>query len=192
MSDIFSSRIQETVCQTGETDHGSYNPKKEPDRIHGLQKTKNFEKLLSEYYVHEATPEPSLKPLEDILKVSINPDNGGEPLLFPFLILEAKSEKGNENFEHMEIQTAFPVRNALKLQHDLLKMPGNTMYVPGGPLVWFVATRGEDWRVYAAFVHEEEGRPNYVSNPKRTSTFNELILISVVDPLSLGWKHHWL
>jgi hypothetical protein len=163
MSDIFSSRLQETVCQTGTTDPNSFNPKKEPDRIHGLQRTKKFERLLSETYAHDIDPQSPPKSLEDILKVSMNPDNGGEPLLFPFLVLEAKSEKGSENFEHMETQTAFPVRNALKLQYDLLKQPGNTMDVPGGPLAWFVATRGEDWRVYGAFVLEEEGRPNYVS-----------------------------
>ena len=163
MSDIFSSRLQEAVYQTGIADPNSFNPKKEPDRIHGLQRTKKFEKLLAEPYAHDiAAPSPP-KLLEDVLKISMNPDNGGEPLLFPFLVLEAKSEKGGENFEHIEIQTAFPVRNALKLQHDLLKQPGNTMDVPGGPLAWFVATRGEDWRVYGAFVYEEEGRPNYVS-----------------------------
>lgn len=35
------------------------------------------------------------------------------------------------------------------------------MDVPGGPLVWFLANKGEDWRVYAAVVYEEEGRLNY-------------------------------
>jgi len=92
----------------------------------------------------------------------MNVENGGEPLLFPFLVLEAKSEKSPENFEHMEIQTAFPIKNALQLQYDLLKAKGNRMDVPGGPLVWFLANRGEDWRVYGAVVHEEDGRPNYV------------------------------
>jgi len=78
-------------------------------------------------------------------------------------VLEAKGEKSAEGFEHMEIQTAFPIKNALQLQYDLLKTRGNTMDVPGGPLVWFLANKGEDWRVYAAIVYEEEGRPNYVS-----------------------------
>ena len=63
----------------------------------------------------------------------------------------------------MEIQTAFLIKNALQLQYDLLKTQGNTMDVPGGPLVWFLANKGEDWRVYTAVVYEEEGRPNYVS-----------------------------
>jgi hypothetical protein len=96
------------------------------------------------------------------LQLSIHPDNGGDPLLFPFLIFEAKGGMGAESFMHMEIQTAFPIKHALKLQYDLLKTRGNTMDVPGGPLVWFLANHGENWRVYAAFVYEEEDRPNYV------------------------------
>jgi hypothetical protein len=107
-----------------------------------------------------------------VINVSVNPDNGGGPLLFPFLILEAKCEKGAQSFEQMEIQTAFPIMNALRLQYDLLKTRGNTMDVPGGPLVWFSANRGEDWRVYAAFVHGEEGRPNYVSIHVHMLVFN--------------------
>lgn len=160
MSDLFSSRLQEPVCQVGVND--AQNPKKEPDRIHGLQRTSNFERLLQASYAHETNNIASRRLVEDVIEVSVNPDNGGDPLLFPFLVLEAKGEKGSENFEQMEIQTAFPIRNILKLQHDLCKTPGNTMDVPGGPLVWFFASRGEDWRVYAASVHEENGRPNYV------------------------------
>jgi hypothetical protein len=59
------------------------------------------------------------------------------------LILEAKREKDAQNFEQMEIQTGFPIKNTLKLQYDLMKTRGNTMDVPGGPLVWFFASRGE-------------------------------------------------
>lgn len=122
-----------------------------------------FEKLLEEMYSHEEPGSARRRTVEEVVQVSINPDNGGDPLLFPFLLLEAKGEKGPENFEHMEIQTSFPIKHALKLQYDLLKTPGNTMDVPGGPLTWFLANRGEDWRVYAAFVHEKDGRPDYVS-----------------------------
>ncbi|OCK85348.1 hypothetical protein K432DRAFT_439332 [Lepidopterella palustris CBS 459.81] len=164
MSELFSSRIQELVCQPGVTDSQLGNLKKYPDRIHGLQRTRNFDKLLQEPYVHDNHRGYPRRSIEDVVKVSVNPDNGGDPLLFPFLVLEAKREKGPDSFEHMEMQTAFPIKNALQLQYDLLKTRGNTMDVPGGPLVWFLASRGEDWRVYAAFVHEEEGRPNYWIN----------------------------
>jgi hypothetical protein len=163
LSELFSSRIQEAVFQPGNVNAQTSNPKKEPDRMHCLQRTVMFEKLLQELYSHEEPERSTWRPIEEVLQVSINPDNGGDPLLFPFLLLEAKGEKGPENFEHMEIQTSFPIKYALKIQYDLLKARGNTMDVPGGPLIWFLASRGEDWRVYAAFVHEEDGRPNYVS-----------------------------
>ncbi|OCL07705.1 hypothetical protein AOQ84DRAFT_294587, partial [Glonium stellatum] len=112
------------------------------------------------------------------------------PLLFPFLVLEAKGEKGTENFGHMEIQTAFPIKNALELQYNLLKTHGNTMDVPGGPLVWFLAYRGEDWRVYGAVIYEEEGRPNYYINHLWSGTITgsdeALQLVLVVDYI-LDW-----
>ncbi len=130
MGELFSSRIQEAVCQPGDNDTQTPNPKKEPDRIHGLQKTSMFEKLLQELYCHEESENSRPRRIEEILQTSINPD-GGDPLLFPFLLLEARGEKGPENFEHMEIQTSFPIKHALKLQYDLLKTRGNTMDVPG-------------------------------------------------------------
>ncbi|CZR61240.1 uncharacterized protein PAC_11136 [Phialocephala subalpina] len=188
MSDLFSSRLEEPVCQAGAND--AQNPKKEPDRIHGLQRTSNFERLLQQSYAHETNSRASPRSVEDVVKVSVNPDNGGDPLLFPFLVLEAKGEKAGENFEQMEIQTAFPIRNILKLQYDLLKTPGNTMDVPGGPLVWFFASRGEDWRVYAASVHEENGLPNYWINylwgGSVTGRDEALQLILIVDYI-LDW-----
>jgi hypothetical protein len=163
LSELFSSRIQETVYELGETEPQSYNPRKQPDRIHGLQRTTNFKNLLQEPYAHDDPQQQPPRLIEDVITTSMNLENGGDPLLFPFLVLEAKGEKGPQNFEHMEIQTAFPIKNALKLQYDLLKTRGNSMDVPGGPLVWFLASRGEDWRVYGATVYEEEGKPHYVS-----------------------------
>ncbi|PMD34539.1 hypothetical protein L207DRAFT_467194 [Hyaloscypha variabilis F] len=162
LSNLFSARIQEAVCQLGEVDADTPNPKKEPDRIHGLRRTTIFENLLEKTYSHEDSTVSRSRSLEEFLQLSIHPDNGGDPLLFPFLIFEAKGGMGAESFMHMEIQTAFPIKHALKLQYDLLKTRGNTMDVPGGPLVWFLANHGENWRVYAAFVYEEEDRPNYL------------------------------
>jgi hypothetical protein len=167
ISELFSSRLQETVCEPGETSHQSARPKKnrkQPDRIHGLQQTTNFEKLFQEPYAHDEPQKYPPRTIEDVVNITVTPDNGGDPLLFPLLILEAKREKDAQNFEQMEIQTGFPIKNTLKLQYDLMKTRGNTMDVPGGPLVWFFASRGEDWRVYGAVINEEECRPNYVSN----------------------------
>ncbi|RYP08292.1 hypothetical protein DL765_008834 [Monosporascus sp. GIB2] len=182
LSDLFSSRIEEPCLAP---DSPASGPRKRPDRIHGLQQTKNFDMILQSPYAHDDPPHQPPRLVEDVVKTTLNPDNGGSPLLFPFLILEAKREKGAENFEHMEIQTPFPIKHALQLQYDLLHTRGNTMDVPGGPLVWFMANRGEDWRVYAGHVQEREGRPKYLINflwgGSITGIDDTLQLILIVD-----------
>jgi hypothetical protein len=118
--------------------------------------------MLQSQYAHD---DPSHQPprlVEAVVKTTLNPDTGGSPLLFPFLLSEAKRESSAEGFEQMEIQTCFPIKHALQLQYDLLHTHGNTMDVPGCPLIWFLANRGEDWRVYAGHVQVREGRLKYV------------------------------
>lgn len=85
----------------------------------------------------------------------------GDPLLFPFLILEAKSAKG-EDFYSIQLQTAFPIRTLLKMQSDLQNECGQLISWQGGPLVWFLSNRGEDWRVAACFVDNTNGEASYV------------------------------
>ena len=87
-----------------------------------------------------------------------------DPLLFPFLVLEAKSESSSRGFEAILTQTFFPIRALLQLQDDLRS------YVPEGekafePLVWFLASRGDAWRLYCGTVVKgENGEPTkYVS-----------------------------
>lgn len=93
-------------------------PKQEPDRVYGLQATNNFEKLLS-------TPMPGTlssdadTTLGELVRSSPFKD-GIEPLLFPFLILEAKSGKSSSGFREIQMQTAFPIFALLKLQQDLV------------------------------------------------------------------------
>ncbi len=77
-----------------------------------------------------------------------------DPLLFPFLILEAKSEKSSSGFDDITIQTAFPILALLKLQREL-KTHVNDEELDGGPLVWFFANRGDAWRVYGCYMTEE-------------------------------------
>ena len=43
-----------------------------------------------------------------------------DPLLFPFLVLEAKSESSQAGFDDIQTQTAFPIWSLLKLQEGLL------------------------------------------------------------------------
>jgi hypothetical protein len=159
ISDVFSSRFEERCV-----DDTSKGFTKRPDRTHGLQETKNMELLLQKEYAHKRPGQVRHELVTDILNMSTNPDNGGTPLLFPFLIHEAKGEKGTNYFEDIEIQTALPIKRALDVQQKLQETPGNTMSIPGGPLVWFMANRGETWRLYGATVYHEDGRPNYVSS----------------------------
>lgn len=72
-------------------------------------------------------------------------------LLFPFLIIEAKSGKKSGCFEDIETQTALPILALLKLQENLHDQMTDTVS-ESGPLVWFFAYRGCEWRVYAGYV----------------------------------------
>jgi hypothetical protein len=119
--------------------------------------------LLDRSYAHGDRGTSKRRPVREVARTSINPDNGGSPLLFPFLILEAKQENSITGFDGAEVQSSLPILEALKLQYDLMKVTGNSVEVPGGPLVWYLAKRGEDWRVYAAYVNEHEGSPKFVS-----------------------------
>lgn len=84
-----------------------------------------------------------------------------EPLHFPFLVLEAKSEKGPDTFGSTEIQTAFPIMTLLRLQADLLQTAGEHSAWPG-PLVWFFSNKGEQWRVAVGVVETADNARQYV------------------------------
>lgn len=120
-------------------------PTQKPDRVYGLQATSNFEKLLSSSLPRIMGHDSDLTLGELVRSCPFIDDV--EPLLFPFLILEAKSEKSCNGFSDIQTQTAFPILALLKMQQDLLAQ------VPEGhraerPLIWFFANRGDAWRVY--------------------------------------------
>jgi hypothetical protein len=66
-------------------------------------------------------------------------------ILYPFLVIEAKSEKGSPGFESIETQSALAIRTCLVLQRDLETATGVSLH----PLVWFIAYQGDEWRLYA-------------------------------------------
>lgn len=157
LSNLFSTRI-DTPCHA--PDPTAFNPRKRPDRIHGLRRTKNIDILLQTQFWHDG-PLRYEKVVEEVIRpISLQREDEG--LLYPFLIMEAKSEKGASSFERIETQTCFPIKQALQLQQKLFKVRGDTMDIPGGPLVWFMANHGEDWRVYSAHIEGTEAQPRYV------------------------------
>ncbi|KAF5599882.1 hypothetical protein FPANT_2987 [Fusarium pseudoanthophilum] len=116
-----------------------------PDRVYGLQATKRFGRLL------ELTQGVRSNPFK--------PD--GEPLIFPFLVIEAKSEKAGSSNSDIQLQTGFAIRELLMIQYELGEAAGEDGNWHGGPLVWFVSYRGEDWRVSAAYIHKMDDEISY-------------------------------
>lgn len=128
-------------------------PIREPDRVYGLTATTNFKDELSAEGVMDV--------------IESCPFKGSDDPLFPFLILEAKSEKCNDGFHDVINQTALPILALLQLQAALRTRVGAKGEVE--PLVWFFANRGDSWRVYACYVVDEvDGNPvpvHYVRTP---------------------------
>ena len=122
-------------------------PERRPDRVYGLCQTTNFEDRLSgtarmvlDGAFQETTSilqTTTASGNENLLVqdfLQINPfHQRGEPLLFPFLLIEAKSEarKGHRN---CGVQTSLPIWGLLKGQERLseLSCPLEEL---GGPFV---------------------------------------------------------
>ena len=160
LNPIFSDRTEE-VIEHEELVQLALAKQDHPDRIYGLRQTTSFEEAL--YSPSKRHHRADNRPVLIGETIRFTPfKKFGEPLLFPFLILEAKSAKG-EDFETIQKQTAFPIRTLLKIQEDLRSECKEQVTWQGGPLVWFLSNRGEDWRVAACFVDKTDGQTSYVS-----------------------------
>lgn len=107
-----------------------------PDRIFGLENTAMFDRYISN---------------KENERFRHSPFADGK-VLYPFLVIEAKSEKGSPGFESIESQTAFPIRSLLQLQDRLARHSEIEM----NPLLWFLANQGDEWRVYAAVMNSSK------------------------------------
>jgi hypothetical protein len=133
-----------------------------PDAIFGLRQTRNIENFLHDTRKRELQLEAGNegKQLHELLDPSpfTHPINQkGEDLLFPFLVLEAKSGTSDCDWYSSQLQTAFPIKAFLDTQDRLRRATGRRSKWHAGPLVWFFANRGEDWRLSAAYM--EQGHP---------------------------------
>lgn len=124
---------------------------RKPDRVYGLRETETFEGLLEQVAKESLTKDTvrqwiRTSPFKDMAR----------PLLFPFLILEAKSEKSSDGFEQIQCQTALPIKVLLQLQDGLQR---KTIQISSsGPLLWFLSCRGDTWRVHGCYIRDEEVR----------------------------------
>jgi len=140
-----------------------------PDRVYGFRETSRFRCLLDE---EVSVPGLGTHELRDIVECS--PFNEmRDQVLFPFLVLEAKSDSG-DSFDDIEIQTAFVIKKLLDLQLKLKSTTGERSQWQSGPLVWFLSNRGYDWRVAAAYVEMHGKTSHYVrdfeSKPPKCKT----------------------
>ncbi|KAF7179454.1 hypothetical protein CNMCM7691_008387 [Aspergillus felis] len=149
---LFDDRAQEFVVYDELL--RSQLPKQGPDRVLGLQNTRNLDSLL----LSPVRPDLAKQrddTVSDILKTTPFKSQA-DPLLFPFLLLEAKSETSSSGFDAIQVQSAFPIYALLKLQEELRSYvdwsSGEERFEP---LVWFLASRGDQWKVYGA--HLENG-----------------------------------
>ncbi|KAL5358284.1 hypothetical protein BJX96DRAFT_146279 [Aspergillus floccosus] len=131
----------------------------EPDRIYGLRDTGSLKKALDSINKHTAFV-GDVKTLRDTIEVSPF-DDEGEQLLFPFLIMEAKSGKHGDTAA-VEMQTAFCIRRLLKLQLEL-RNAGEYVCGTFEPLVWFLSWSGERWNVAGCFVKDVCGSTEWVT-----------------------------
>lgn len=130
------------------------------DRIYGLRQTDKFRLVLDS--IDKRYIETRNIPLRESIKFSPLSSGGNEPLLFPFLIMEAKSSKGRSRSEtHM--QSAFCIRQLLEIQRDLVTAAEYELQDETDPLIWYIATRGEQWDIYAGFVEVDQDITRYVS-----------------------------
>ena len=133
----------------------------QPDRVFGIRQTKTIERLL---HSEDRRRLHSGKALRETVRMSpFRPSVG--PCLFPFLVLESKSGKGKDAFTDIENQTAFAIREILKLQEELQSAAEEAADVRwnAAPLVWFLAHRGESWRLMASYPEQGSKGKSYVS-----------------------------
>lgn len=131
---IFDYRADELIIHGGEAQF-DLRPRK-PDRVYGLQQTKNFDRTMRK--ISNAIQD-RVAGATDVTKsrshIEFTPfEERKRPLMFPFLISEAKTERG-DSFDACERQTAFPIWKLLRLQDELQIRAQQSLSEQGGPLV---------------------------------------------------------
>lgn len=109
---LFSYRAEELV-EHEESVRLALARQEHPDRVYGLRETKIFENVLCSPSSTHTRADGGFMLVSEAIRITPF-KQAGEPLLFPFLILEAKSAKG-EDFHSIQLQTAFPIRTLLKM-----------------------------------------------------------------------------
>lgn len=146
---LFERRAEMAIAYTEEMKRDLRRRRNRPDRIIGLSKSRTIERLLWKPDQRQASPYTTVE--ASIRTTPFKQD--GKPVLFPFLIIEAKSEKSGTAFTDIDMQTAFAMRELVLLQEELRRNASGRGYDSweAGPLVWYFSYRGEQWRLHGAY-----------------------------------------
>lgn len=131
-----------------------------PDHVWGLSQTSLFTSALEAHCVRGITDSNNTKRVEEV--ISSNPyPTSDKPLLFPFLVAEAKQEKTLDTVSDIEKKSAFAIRTSLKKQKQLFELvkehlPASSRE-PILPLVWFIAWKGDEWHLYFGYTEDIPG-----------------------------------
>ncbi|KAL6229951.1 hypothetical protein BDW75DRAFT_83468 [Aspergillus navahoensis] len=182
---IFSDRAETSIhyhpplpIRSRSKGHKKYE---RPDRVYGLIETQNIKTLLDSPDQRRAFDSQG-KTLRDILEVS--PFKGDrKPLLFPFLLIEAKADTVGDS-AGVEMQSAFTIQRLLMVQDELRTATRFESMWATGPLVWFFGWHGQNWYVKGSFIDRTSGSsPRYCivdlwqGNICRQSSALQLLLI---------------
>ncbi|KAL7917303.1 hypothetical protein ACQKWADRAFT_317430 [Trichoderma austrokoningii] len=99
-------------------------------------------------------PDPEVGTEPFALQFMNQPMNAkGDGQLFPFLVLEAKTGSSDE-WHAINMQTAFSIRTFLDSQQQLYSAASALSDWKARPMVWFFSSKGEDWRLCAAYTED--------------------------------------
>ncbi|KAI1358998.1 hypothetical protein F5Y08DRAFT_350089 [Xylaria arbuscula] len=111
-----------------------------PDRIYGLRQTRNLEDLL-------LMPLSDGRLLESLLQSQPH-SGGGESMLFPFMVVEARAGKAAYEWDTILRDTAFPIYTYLNAQKGLIIANAQRSRWTAGPLnivqAWYGDIRNPD------------------------------------------------
>jgi hypothetical protein len=173
LNQIFNYRIDEEVHHSADIAKRLKKGEK-PDGVYGLRQTRNIENLLHDVVKRQFEHDENAadRQVHELLGLDQPLTQTGDHLLFPFLILEAKSGSSACDWHAIQMQTAFSIRTLLETQKRLKVAAGRHSKWRSGPLVWFLANRGEDWRLYAAYTEASGERPHTIGIIDYVSTIN--------------------
>lgn len=152
-----------------------------PDAVYGLRQSRNIENLLNDTAC-VGRPEDGQDMLVHELLGESPLSEEGDPIVFPFPVLEAKSAKSaDSDWNSVRLQSAFPVRTLLCTQMLLRNVAEPHSKRKAGPLVWLLMNKGEDWRVSVATVQNDAdekagmvGTTEYVRFPLDFSSYKRV------------------